>query len=157
MSYFGHQTLLFEILDLGRMVTNILSGLNMHATETIVYGYLGLINKECDFCYCCFNCCCYCCYSYCSSCFCCCYYCITAKMHLYVIPVLLFFSFLIAFMHFFSFRSTYQKGFAFWCHRDHSSCYLFSQTETVDINPYKLHTTYYPRVKSLQGNLRPRP
>ena len=46
MSYFGHQTLLFEILDLGRMVTNILSGLNMHATETIVYGYLGLINKE---------------------------------------------------------------------------------------------------------------
>ena len=46
MSNFGHQTLLLEILDLGRMVTNILSGLNMHATENILYGYLDLINKE---------------------------------------------------------------------------------------------------------------
>ena len=34
MSYFGHQTLLFEILDLGRMVTNILSGLNMQLLYT---------------------------------------------------------------------------------------------------------------------------
>ena len=34
--YFGHQTLLLEILDLGKMVTNILSYLYMHATETIV-------------------------------------------------------------------------------------------------------------------------
>ena len=50
MSYFGHQTLHFEILDLGRMVTNILSGLNMHATETFVYGYLGLINIRCETC-----------------------------------------------------------------------------------------------------------
>ena len=35
MSYFGHQTLLSVILDLGKMVTNILSCPNVHATETI--------------------------------------------------------------------------------------------------------------------------
>ena len=60
--------------------------------------------------------------------------CVTATKHLFGIAVFLFcFVFPIPFMHFFSLRSTCRKDFAFWCHRDHSSCYFVSQTETVDI------------------------